>query len=242
LNTVLVVGETPEHAKALSESLGLLGMDAIPSAREWKLAIRSLTSQRVDVVVLDVDPGAPSRQLFELMKELTEVPIVARASEPNGDEAVWYLDHGAADYLPRQLTAPVLVAKLGSLCKTVAAVSQRERMVFGDLSIDLEGRSVTRGGKEVALTPLEFRLLATLAENAGKPLKRKVLLERVWGADFRECSHYLRLYIGYLRQKLEENPKRPQVILTEWGHGYRLSSNVPAMAPAAERSGALRTA
>jgi two-component system KDP operon response regulator KdpE len=217
-------------------------MDAIPSAREWKLAVRSLTSQRVDVVLLDIDPGAESRQLFEVMHELTDVPIVARASEPNGDEAVWYLDHGAADYLPRKMPAAVLAAKVSSLCKTVAAVAQRQQLTLGELQIDLEARSVRRSGRDVALTPLEFRLLATLAENAGKPLKRKVLLERVWGEDFGECAHYLRLYIGYLRQKLEEDPKRPRVILTEWGHGYKLAANVPALTPTAEQARALRTA
>jgi two-component system KDP operon response regulator KdpE len=219
--------------------LGLNGVDALPSVRDWKLAVRSLTSYRVDAVLIDIDPGADSRKFFELMRELTEIPIVARASEANGNEAVWYLDHGAADYLPTHMTPAVLAAKLKSLCKTVNATAERRSLHFGDLEIDLEGRNVVRGGREIALTPLEFRLLATLAENAGKPLKRKVLLERVWGEDFRECSHYLRLYIGYLRQKLEDDPKRPRVILTEWGHGYRLATDVPV---AAEGKRALRTA
>lgn len=236
MNTVLVIGEGPEQAKALSERLGLSGVDALPSIREWKLAVRSLTSYRVDVVVIDISPGAESREFFTLMSELTDVPIIVRASEANGDEAVWYLDHGAADYLPQMMSPTVLAAKLKSLARTAAATAERGPLVCGNIEINLEERRVTRGGQEIALTPLEFRLLAALAENAGKPLKRKVLLERVWGEDFRECSHYLRLYIGYLRQKLEADPGRPQIILTEWGHGYRLATNVPSALPARKRA------
>jgi two-component system KDP operon response regulator KdpE len=221
--------------------LGLMGVDALPSVREWKLAVRSLTSYRIDVVLMDISPGAESRKFFTVLKELTEVPMVVRAAEANGDEAVWYLDHGATDYLPQKMATAVLAAKIKSLCKTIQASPERQALELGDLEIDLEARSVKRGGREVALTPLEFRLLATLAENAGKPLKRKDLLARVWGDDFRECAHYLRLYIGYLRQKLEDDPKRPRFILTEWGHGYRLATNVPGTT-AARPKRALRTA
>lgn len=240
MNTVLVIGERPDQAKALCEMLGLMGVDALPSVREWKLAVRSLTSYRIDVVLMDISPGAESRKFFTVLKELTEVPMVVRASEANGDEAVWYLDHGAADYMPQKMATAVLAAKIKSLCKTIQASPERQALILGDLEIDLEARSVIRGGREIALTPLEFRLLATLAENAGKPLRRKDLLARVWGDDFRECAHYLRLYIGYLRQKLEDDPRRPRLILTEWGHGYRLATSVPATA--ALRKGALRTA
>jgi two-component system KDP operon response regulator KdpE len=232
VNTVLVIGEGPEQARALSERLGLSGVDALPSVREWKLAVRSLTSYRVDAVLIDISPGAESREFFQLMAELTDVPIVVRASEPNADEAVWYLDHGAADYLPQLMSAGVLAAKVKSLSRTVAANAERVPLVCGNIEIDLEERRVSRDGQEIALTPLEFRLLSALAENAGKPLKRRALLERVWGEDFQECSHYLRLYIGYLRQKLEADPRRPKIILTEWGHGYRLATNVPATEPA----------
>jgi two-component system KDP operon response regulator KdpE len=231
MNTVLVVGERPEHALALAESLGFMGIEAIPSARDWKLAVRGLTSHNVGLVLLDIEPGAESRTFFETLKELTDVPIVARASEPNGDEAVWYLDHGAADYLARKLTPAVLVAKLQSLFKTIDSAAPVDVLEFGDITIDLDGRSVRKAGADVMLTPLEFRLLAVLAESAGRPVRRRNLLERVWGEDFRECAHYLRLYVGYLRQKLEDDPRRPTLILTEWGHGYRLNTAAPVAAP-----------
>ncbi len=238
MNTVLVVGERPEHALALSESLGILGMEAYPCAREWKLAVRSLTSRPVDVVLLDVNSAQESRQFFELMAELTDLPIVARASHPNADDTVWYLDHGAADYVSHKMAAAVLAAKLKSICKRNAQ-EQHAVIQLGDLEIELDAHSVRKGGQTIALTPIEFRLLTALAENVGKACSRKQLLERVWGEDFRECSHYLRLYIGYLRQKLERNPHRPRVILTEWGYGYRLLAPRPRK-PAGERRGIFR--
>ena len=237
MNTVLVVGERPDHALALSEILGILGLEAIPSAREWKLAVRSLTSHSVDLILLDVEPGGESRQFFELLRELTEIPIVARTSSSDAGDAVWYLDHGAADYVSRKIASPVLAAKLKSLCKRKL---QEEHTVvhLGNLEIDLDAYSVKREDQTIALTPIEFRLLAALVENVGKATSRRQLLERVWGEDFRECSHYLRLYIGYLRQKLEKNPHRPRVILTEWGYGYRLiAPRVPKKA--GERRGLL---
>ncbi len=79
-----------------------------------------------------------------------------------------------------------------------------------------------KGTDEISLTPLEFRLLKELATNKGRPCRHKDLLKTVWGEDFTNCSHYLRLYVGYLRQKLEDNPRRPRMLLTEWGYGYRL--------------------
>jgi two-component system KDP operon response regulator KdpE len=88
--------------------------------------------------------------------------------------------------------------------------------------IDLDRYAVTRAGEPIALTPIEFRLLRVLAENAGKACSHEMLLDSVWGPDFRDCAHYLRLYVGYLRQKLEDDPKRPRILATEWGYGYRL--------------------
>jgi two-component system KDP operon response regulator KdpE len=222
VNVVLVVGERPEQASALAERLGVLGLEAIPSAREWKLAVRCLTSHQVSLILLDVDKNRGSRRFFELLREVVDIPIIARGSVSAADEAIWYLDNGAADYVPRTIPPTVLLAKVRTFLRGLQPENAAGFIRLGDLMIDLDRYSVTRSGEPVALTPIEFRLLRVLAENAGKVCSHQMLLDRVWGEDFLDCSHYLRLYIGYLRQKLEEDPRRPKVVLTEWGYGYRL--------------------
>ncbi|MDO8616799.1 MAG: winged helix-turn-helix domain-containing protein [Dehalococcoidia bacterium] len=206
----------------MAERLGILGVEAIPSAREWKLAVRCLTSHKVSLILLDVGDDAGSREFFELVREVTDIPIVARGSVALAEQAVWYLNNGAVDYVSRTIPSAVLVAKISSFLQAVTAGANTGYIRLGDLAIDLDHYSVTRSGQGVALTPIEFRLLRVLAENAGKACSHQVLLDRVWGSEFRDCSHYLRLYMGYLRQKLEDDPKRPKILLTEWGYGYRL--------------------
>jgi two-component system KDP operon response regulator KdpE len=147
------------------------------------------------------------------------------------DQMIWHLDHGAADYIPRSTPHQVVAAKIMSLLRTVTRGVPSIHV--GDLTIDIDGRVVRLAGVDISLTPIEFRLLGVLAENIGKACSRGMLLKAVWGDDFEHCSHYLRLYVGYLRQKIEPNPGSPRMIVTEWGYGYRL------VAPARE---AMRTA
>ena len=241
MNVVLVVGERPEQASVLAERLGVLGLEAIPSAREWKLAVRCLTTHKVSLILLDVDKHRGSRRFFDLVREVTDTPIIARGSVSSTDDAIWYLDNGAADYIPRTTPPTVLAAKIKSFLRSVQRETSDGFIRLGDLLIDLDHYSVTRAGDPIALTPIEFRLLRVLAENAGKACSHQLLLDRVWGEDFLDCSHYLRLYIGYLRQKLEEDPRRPKIVVTEWGYGYRLLAPMPSGAKALTRA-ALRIA
>ena len=230
MNVVLVVGERPEQASALAERLGVLGLEAIPSAREWKLAVRSLTTHKVSLILLDVEDSRGSRRFFELLREVTDVPIITRGGVSSPDDAIWYLDNGAADYITRVLPPTILAAKIKSLVRNGSADAPAGVIRLGALTIDLDRYAVTRAGEPISLTPIEFRLLRVLAENAGKVCSHRHLLDRVWGDDFLDCSHYLRLYVGYLRHKLEEDPGRPKIVLTEWGYGYRLIA--PSLADA----------
>lgn len=224
MNVLLVIGDRPEQARALAERLGPIGMDSIPCARDWKLAVRSLTSHNVDVILLLVDGSEESSAFFTTLKDLTDLPILALGVGNDPAQVVWYLDHGAADYIPRTTPHGVLAAKIAAIRRAQSQPSVPQvPLTVGALSIDIERRSVSINGRQVALTPIEFRLLEALAGNAGRPCSHRLLLQTVWGPDFEDCSHYLRLYIGYLRQKLEEDPRRPKAILTEWGYGYRLA-------------------
>lgn len=232
MNIVLIVGERPEQATSLAERLGILGVEAIPSAREWKLAVRCLTSHRVSLMLLDVGNDAASRDFFELVREVADVPIIARGNVALAEQAVWYLDNGAIDYVSRTMPPTILAAKINLLLQRADPFKNSGFIRLGELTIDLDQYSVTRSGQGVALTPIEFRLLRVLAENAGKACSHQTLLDSVWGEDFRDCSHYLRLYMGYLRQKLEDDPKKPKLLLTERGYGYRLVALQNQEAPA----------
>ena len=223
MKVVLVVGERPEQANALAERLGLLGMEVIPCARDWKLAMRSLMTHDVSLILLDVDASEESLEFFDILHDVSDVPVIVRGVMADTDNVVSYLESGAADFVGRTTTLPVLAAKIQSLLRSVQSNgSVAGSIEVGEVSIDLRSRTVTKGAEEVSLTPLEYRLLKELATNKGRPCSHKDLLKSVWGEDFTNCSHYLRLYVGYLRQKLEDNPRRPRMLLTEWGYGYRL--------------------
>ncbi len=223
MNVVLVVGERPEQANALAERLGILGIESIPCARDWKLAVRSLMTHNVSLILLDVDASEDSLAFFEILTDVSDVPVIARGVMADTDNVVSYLESGAADFVGRTIRPPVLAAKIQSLLRSVQSNGSVPGSIeIGEVSIDLRSRTVTKGAAEVSLTPLEYRLLRELATNKGRPCRHKDLLKTVWGEDFTNCSHYLRLYVGYLRQKLEDNPRRPRMLLTEWGYGYRL--------------------
>ena len=223
MKVVMVVGEGPERANALAERLGLLGVEAIPCARDWKLAERSLMAHDVSLILLDVDDSEDSLEFFEMLTDVCDIPVIARGVMANTDNVVAYLESGAADFVGRTTTAQVLAARIQSLLRSVQSNGSVPAPIeLGEVSIDLQNRTVTKGTEDVSLTPLEFRLLKELATNKGRPCRRKELLKSVWGEEFVNCSHYLRLYVGYLRQKLEDDPRRPRILLTEWGYGYRL--------------------
>jgi two-component system KDP operon response regulator KdpE len=220
MHRVLVVGERPEEAKALAFRLGLYGFEAAPSAGDVALALRSLISFQPEAVVLDLRSSA--RETFRLLERVAPIPIFV-VGDGTGDDLVWYLEGGAADFLPRPVSPVLLSARLNSVLRRLRD-NGHGVIAVGDLQIDLGRHQVRREDSLVPLTPTEFRLLQVLAENAGKACSHAYLLERVWGADFQHCSHYLRLYVGYLRQKLEVDPKNPVLFLTEWGVGYRLAA------------------
>ena len=223
MKVVLVVGERPQRANSLAERLGLLGVEAIPCSRDAKLAERSLMTHDVSLVLLDVDDSEDSLAFFETLMDVCDVPLIARGVMAKTDNVVAYLESGAADFVSRTTPAPVLAARIQSLLRSVQSNGSVPASIeFGAISIDVQNRTVMKGTEEISLTPLEYRLLKELATNKGRPCKHKDLLKSVWGEEFVNCSNYLRLYVGYLRQKLEDDPRRPRMLLTEWGYGYRL--------------------
>jgi two-component system KDP operon response regulator KdpE len=136
------------------------------------------------------------------------------------------LELGADDYIAKPFSQMVLVARIKAVLRRseLPPTAPRSELVINDrLRIDFERREVTVDGQKVQLRPTEFRLLYHLASNPGVVLSHETLLSRVWGPEYRDASHYLRLYINYLRQKIEQNPAAPKYILTERGVGYRFA-------------------
>jgi two-component system KDP operon response regulator KdpE len=219
---VLVVGERPEEAKALATRLGLNGFESMACAGDVTVALRSLISFRPDALLLDMHDNA--QEVFRALEQVAPVPIFVLGDNRQADEVVWYLEAGASDYLLRPVSPALLAARLTSVLRR-RQDNGHGPIHAGELEIDLDRHQVRRSGETIPLTPTEFRLLQVLAENAGRACSHRLLLERVWGDDFRHCAHYLRLYMGYLRQKLEIDPRNPSLLLTEWGVGYRLSTD-----------------
>jgi len=181
-------------------------------------------TRKPDVAILDL--GLPDRDGLLFIQEVrkwSELPILilsARTEEPNKIAA---LDAGADDYLTKPFGVGELLARVRALLRrrVKAAGVDAQVVTFGDNRIDLVNRMVERAGKPVHLTPIEFRLLSVLLTHPGKVLTHRLLLREVWGPSHSEQSHYLRIYMGHLRHKLEADSTQPMHLITEAGVGYR---------------------
>ena len=178
-----------------------------------------------DLVLLDL--GLPDLNGFEVVKRLrewTQVPVVVVSARGQEQDKILALDAGADDYVTKPFAMGELLARLRVAMRHRARGAAGDNGVVdaGDLHIDLARRRVTAGESEVRLTPIEYRLLAELARYPGRVLTHEHLLREVWGPSHTAHHHYLRVYMAQLRQKLEMDPARPRVLLTEPGVGYRL--------------------
>ena len=222
MNRVLVVGERPEEAKALAFRLGLSGYESSSSTGEVAVVLRAVFAFKPCAIVIDVRSGEESREHFKLLERVTQIPILVLGDSRGADDLVWYLEEGAVAYLPKPVSPNLIAARLATVLRRATQSAPDGIVTAGSITLDLARHQVRRNGQIVPLTPTEFRLLQILAEHSGRPCSQRLLLEQVWGEGFGHCAHYLRLYMGYLRQKLEADPRNPRLLITEWGIGYRL--------------------
>jgi len=180
-------------------------------------------SRKPDLAILDL--GLPDGDGIDFIREVrlwSQMPIIVLSARVEETDKITALDAGADDYLSKPFGIGELQARLRVALRRHANGQQNEPLIsFGNLQVDLAARQIMRDGEPVHLTPIEFRLLAVLLNNAGKVLTQRQLLNQVWGPNAIEHSHYLRIYMGHLRQKLEADPARPRYLLTETGIGYR---------------------
>ena len=178
---------------------------------------------KADLVLLDL--GLPDMSGIDFIRDLrswSPVPILILSARAAEQDKIAALDAGADDYLSKPFGVGELLARVRALLRRQGQqVEARPQHLFGEVAVDLSRRLVTRNGNEVHLTQIEYRLLALLLANRGKVMTHRTLMREVWGPGQAEQSHYLRIYVGRLRQKLEVEPAMPQHILTETGVGYR---------------------
>jgi two-component system, OmpR family, KDP operon response regulator KdpE len=219
---VLVVDDEPPIVRAVAANLRVRGYEVLTAA-SGDAALAAVEAHQPDCVVLDLGlPGVGGLEVLRRLRTWTEVPVVVLTAIDSERDKVTALDLGADDYVTKPFGVAELMARIRvALRHARGATADRPRVVqAGEMSMDLDAKLVTRNGAPVRLTPTEYRLLETLATNAGRLCTHRFLLERVWGPGYGDESHYLRVYMANLRKKLDD-PSAPQVLLTEPGMGYR---------------------
>ena len=222
---ILVIDDEAPIRRALRIALAGHGYN-VETADDGEDGLVRAASWSPRLIVLDLMmPKIDGLQVLQDLRGWTDVPVLVLSARGQERDKVRALDLGADDYLTKPFGMDELLARVRALLRRQGPGDATETTHrFGDVVIDLSRRLVTRNGEEVHLTPTEFSLLATFCAEPDRVLTHRHLLERVWGGYAADNSQQLRVYIGYLRRKLEEDPADPQFILTEPGIGYRLRS------------------
>jgi len=225
---ILVVDDDPAMVRLFEQVLSKAGYEVVTGSNGQD-ALKLLFSQRPDLVLLDVVmPGMDGWQTCSRIRDVSAtVPIIMLTGQhQTEDDVVRGLDYGADDYLLKPVGNRELLARVQALLRRAELPSSRDGqerdLTFSDdhLTVDVAQRKVSVDGKRVKLTPIEFRLLVLLLENAGRILTHQQLLEKVWGWEYTDDLDYVRIYISHLRRKLEPEPALPKYIVTEPGVGY----------------------
>ena len=200
----------------------------VEEATDGASGVASAMRARPELIVLDL--GLPDRDGVEVTRDVrrwSTVPILILSARATEDDKIDALDAGADDYLTKPFGVGELMARTRALLRRHSASSDEPVVVFSDVHVDLAHRTVTRGGTDVHLTPIEYKLLALLIGSAGRVLTHRQLLREVWGPEHVHDPHYLRIYVANLRHKLEADPTRPRHFITETGVGYRFRRSLP---------------
>lgn len=221
---ILVVDDEPRMRRFMRMNLDLEGYRVIEADNGMK-AINRVREDLPDLVLLDVMmPEMDGFEALRLIRETSNVPIIMLTVKGDEEDRVRGLELGADDYVTKPFSPRELASRIKAVVRRSEMPAPAERSIIkvdDRLQIDFNRRQVIVEGKEIKLRPTEYRLLYHLVNNAGWTLPHETLLAKVWGYEYRDETHYLRLYITYLRQKIEEDPANPKYILTERGLGYR---------------------
>jgi two-component system KDP operon response regulator KdpE len=221
---LLIVEDDVDLVKALELYLSRAGYSVI-TALNGREGLQKLYNERPDIVLLDIAmPKMDGWEVCRRIRDMSEIPIVVLSARTQEDERVKGLKLGADDYVVKPFSLKELEARLEAvLRRTRAAKPAKDGIIFAneELVVDSERLTVTRDGSPVPLTPTELRLLLLLAENKGRALTHRQILEKIWGAEYRSDVDYVKLFVYRLRRKIETDPQNPRYILSERGIGYR---------------------
>ena len=223
---ILIVEDEPEIRRFLRSALVAEGHKVIESATARRGAIDAAT-HKPDLAIVDL--GLPDHDGIEVIRQIrtwSTMPIVVLSARVQESSKISAFDAGADDYVTKPFGMGELIARVRVvLRRSVRTASGQHVLSLGAATIDIDARTATRDGKPVHLTPLEFRIIACLAKNPGMVVTHKQLLTEVWGPTHASDTHYLRIYLKQLRDKLEDDPVQPCYLITETGIGYRLRIN-----------------
>lgn len=222
--TILVIDDEPQIRRFLRAALNsedFMLLEAETAAD----GLREAASHPPDLVLLDLGlPDLDGMEVIQRLRAWTRVPIIILSARGQEADKVAALDLGADDYLTKPFGVPELMARIRVALRHAALSAGDAEPVFvsDELKVDLVKREVFLSDKEIKLTPIEFKLLALLVKHAGKVVTQGQILKEVWGPGHDDQSHYLRVFVHQLRQKLEPAPAKPKFLITEAGVGYRL--------------------
>lgn len=229
---ILVADDDPQLLRLVTRNLQLEGYETL-SASDGQQALDLIETRMPDVLLLDVMmPRLDGFSVTEHVRQYSTVPIIIVTARGQEQDKIHGLDLGADDYLTKPFSVEELLARVRAVLRRsqlgVAANEQgmRSTATIGDLVVDFAQHLVTMDGQEVQLTPVEYRLLAYLVQNAGRVVTQDLLLEHVWGTEYMGESHLLQVNVNRLRRKLEADPARPRYVLTKTGVGYLLANQV----------------
>lgn len=219
----LVVDDEPRMIGFIRMNLELEGHQVI-EAHNGLEALEAIRTQLPDVVLLDVMmPELDGFETLRMLREFSDIPVIMLTAKGDENDKVYGLELGADDYVTKPFGPRELASRIKAVMRRFKTPEPDEAILKIDdrLSVDFNQREVIVAGERVKLRPTEYRLLYHLIENAGWTVEHEQLLAKVWGYEYRDEAHYVRLYVNYLREKIEEDPSNPRYILTERGVGYR---------------------
>ncbi len=220
---VLVVDDDKTLVRLMREALTKADYEVFVASNGID-GLQELYAKQPDLVLLDVMmPRMDGWETAQRIRQMSQIPIIMLTAKDEESDKLKGFAVGVDDYVTKPFSFAEIIARVAAVlhrARQSPPAHKPKRYASGDLVVDTDARRVTKGGRVVELTPTEYRLLATLAENAGHVLSHEQLLNKVWGYEFGEDTGYVKRYIWYLRRKVEDDPRKPEHILTERGFGY----------------------
>ena len=219
---ILVIDDETQIIKFLKVSLGSHGFE-IDEAVNGADGIARVAAGKPDLIIVDLGlPDMDGKSVVKAIREWSSTPIIVLSAREQEKEKVEAFEAGADDYVTKPFGIGELIARIRVAIRHTTPGESDPLLTCGNLLVDLSLHRVSIDGREVKLTPTEFAIIKLLARHQGKVLTQKQILKAVWGNEYLEDTHYVRIYVAQLRRKIEPNPTQPQYIITESGIGYRL--------------------